>query len=274
MRIELAPGLSVPALGQGTWAMGERADRRQAEIAALQAGIELGLTLIDTAEMYAEGAAETVTGAAIAGRRDQVTLVSKVYPHNATRDGTIRACERSLSRLGTDRLDLYLLHWRGAVPFAETIEAMERLVRDGKIGHYGVSNFDTDDLEAWERAGGRAASNQILYNPMRRGPEFDLLPWCRTRNLSIMAYSPLEQGRLLAAPALAAIARRHGATPAAVGLAWLMRQDRVMAIPKAAAPGHIAANRRALDLVLTEADLAEIDAAFPAPMRKTPLAML
>ena len=274
MIVELAPGLSVPAIGQGTWAMGERPDRRRQEIDALRAGIELGLTLIDTAEMYAEGGAETIVGEAIAGIRDRITLVSKVYPHNATRDGTIRACERSLRRLGTDRLDLYLLHWRGAVPFGETIEALERLVRDGKIGHYGVSNFDVADLDAWQRAGGRAVANQILYNPLRRGPEFDLLPWCRSRGISIMAYSPLEQGRLLDAAALAAVARRHDTVPAAAALAWLARQDRVVTIPKAAGPDHVAANRRALDLVLTDEDLAEIETAFPPPQRKTPLAML
>ncbi len=274
MTIELAPGLAVPPIGQGTWGMGERADRRQAEAAALRAGIELGLTLIDTAEMYGEGGAEEVVGAAIAGQRDKVTIVSKVYPHNATSTGTIRACERSLKRLGTDRLDLYLLHWRGGVPLGETIEAMERLVADGKIRHYGVSNFDLDDMADWVAAGGRTASNQILYNPLRRGPEFDLLPWCRQHGVSIMAYSPLEQGRVLGKPTLAAIAERHHVAPATVVLAWLRQQEGVISIPKAADPSHLKEIRQAFELDLDDRDLAEIDGTFPAPMRKTPLAML
>ncbi|HVJ52029.1 MAG TPA: aldo/keto reductase [Aliidongia sp.] len=271
---ELAPGLPVPAIGQGTWGMGERSDRKEQEVAALRAGIERGLTLIDTAEMYGEGGAEEVVGQAIAGRRDEIVLVSKFYPQNATRQGGVRACERSLRRLGTDRLDLYLLHWRGSVPFAETIAALEGLVEQGKIRHYGVSNLDAGDMAEWHAEGGRAASDQILYNPMRRGPEFDLLPWCRAHQVSIMAYSPLEQGRLLGDPALSMIARRHDATPAAVALAWLARQEGVIAIPKAVSAAHIGENCRALGLDLTSEDLAEIDGAFPPPKRKTPLAML
>ena len=273
-RIDLAPGLSVAAIGQGTWHMGERSARKDAEVAALRLGLDLGLDLIDTAEMYGEGGAEQVVGAAIAGRRDQVVLVSKVYPHNATRQGTIAACERSLRRLGTDRLDVYLLHWRGGVPLAETVEAMERLVETGKIGHYGVSNFDAADMADWVAAGGRAATNQVLYNLGRRGVEWDLLPWCRDRSVSVMAYSPVEQGALADHKALMSRAAESGVSAATLALAWTLRRGPVVAIPKAVQPDHIRQNRAALDLVLQPALLAALDRAFPAPKGPEPLAML
>lgn len=269
-------GEAVPALGQGTWYMGETARRRAEEVAALTLGIELGMTLIDTAEMYADGGAEDVVGAAIKGRRDQVFLVSKVYPHNASRQGTIAACERSLKRLETDRLDLYLLHWRGDVPLAETLAAFEALVAAGKIRHHGVSNFDTADMEELARARGGAAcqTDQVLYNLTRRGIEWRLLKWCRQRKMPIMAYSPLEQGRLAGKPALARVAKRHGATPLQVALAWVLRQDGVIAIPKATDPAHVRANRAAADLALSAEDLGELDRAFPPPVRETPLELL
>lgn len=273
-RIELAPGLSVAAIGQGTWHMGERADRKAAEVSALRLGLDLGLDLIDTAEMYGEGGAEQVVGAAIAGRRDEVVLVSKVYPHNASRQGTVVACERSLRRLGTDRLDVYLLHWRGGVPLAQTIEAMEGLVAAGKIRHYGVSNFDAADMADWVAAGGRAATNQVLYNLGRRGVEWDLLPWCHDRKVSIMAYSPVEQGDLARDKGLARLAADLDVSAATLALAWTLRQGNVAAIPKAVQPDHVRENRAALDLALEPAVLAALDRIFPAPQGPEPLAML
>jgi len=273
-RIDLAPGLSVAAIGQGTWHMGERSARKDAEVAALSLGLDLGLDLIDTAEMYGEGGAEQVVGEAIAGRRDQVVLVSKVYPHNATRQGTIAACERSLRRLGTDRLDVYLLHWRGGVPLAETVLAMERLVETGKIRHYGVSNFDAADMADWVAAGGRAATNQVLYNLGRRGVEWDLLPWCRDQGVSVMAYSPVEQGDLADHKVLVSLAAELSVSAATLALAWTLRLGSVIAIPKAVRPDHIRQNRAALDLVLQPALLAALDHAFPAPKGPEPLAML
>jgi diketogulonate reductase-like aldo/keto reductase len=275
-RIALPGGASVPALGQGTWFMGEDRARRAGEVAALRVGLDLGMTLIDTAEMYADGRAEEVVGEAIAGRREEVFLVSKVLPSNASRRGTIAACERSLKRLRTERIDLYLLHWRGSHPFAETIAAFETLQRDGRIAAWGVSNLDPSDLrELAALPGGDAlATNQVLYNPSRRGIEFDLLPWCRARGVPIMAYSPIEQGRLLGHPAIAAVAKAHGATPAQVLLAWAMRGGDVIAIPKSSNLAHVRDNRGAADLVLTDADLAAIDRAFPPPRRTVPLEML
>ncbi|QKL02025.1 aldo/keto reductase [Pseudomonas sp. NY5710] len=273
MRYVKLAGASVPAIGQGTWYMGEDPGRRAAEVAALQQGIELGLSLIDTAEMYAEGGAETVVGQAIAGRRDQVFLVSKVYPHNAGRQGMASACERSLARLGTECIDLYLLHWRGQHPLEETVDAFERLREQGKIKRWGVSNFDIDDLR--ELNNPACATNQVLYNPTQRGIEFDLLPWCQQRALPTMAYCPLAQaGRLLQHPVLAGIAERHGATPAQVCLAWVTRDDGIIAIPKAVAPGHVRLNAAAGALALTREDLRAIDLAFPAPTRKQRLAMV
>jgi diketogulonate reductase-like aldo/keto reductase len=275
-QVRLPSGEMVPALGQGTWFMGESAARRAQEVAALRLGIELGMRLIDTAEMYAEGGAELVVGEAIAGQRDRVFLVSKVYPHNAARKDAVAACERSLKRLKTDRLDLYLLHWRGAVPLDETLAAFQALVAAGKIRHHGVSNFDTADMEAlWTLPGGRdCATNQVLYNPSRRGVEWRLLPWCREHHMPVMAYSPLEQGRLVGKPALAQIAERHRVTTLQVALAWVLRLDGVIAIPKAVDPAHVRANRVAADLVLTEEDVAQLDRAFPPPQRETPLEML
>jgi diketogulonate reductase-like aldo/keto reductase len=256
--------------------MGEKARRRQEEIAALQLGLELGMTLIDTAEMYGDGEAEVLVGEAIAGRRQEVFLVSKVLPHNATRSGTIAACERSLKRLRTDTLDLYLLHWRGDPPLAETLHAFAVLVRTGKIRHWGVSNFDVSDMEELlTLSGGRdAATNQVLYNLTRRGIEFDLMPWCRQRRIPIMAYSPIEQGRMLNHPTLKHVAAFHEATPVQVALAWLLRQDGVIAIPKAATAAHVRENRNALELRLTDEDLAALDKAFPPPTKKRPLEML
>lgn len=272
----LPDGTRVPALGQGTWRMGEDRRARKAEVAALRLGIELGLTLIDTAEMYGEGGAEEVVGEAIAGCRDQLFVVSKVYPHNAGRRAVVSACERSLDRLGIDTIDLYLLHWRGAVPLAETVEGFEALRHAGKIRHWGVSNLDVADLEElWSVGGHGCATNQVLYNPAERGIEFDLIPWCESRRVPIMAYSPLGQGgRLLRHKALAEVAARHGATPAQVALAWTLRRPGVIAIPKAAEPAHVRENAAARALRLTEEDHATLDAAFPPPQRKRPLAIL
>ncbi|HEY8345840.1 MAG TPA: aldo/keto reductase [Symbiobacteriaceae bacterium] len=274
--VKLPAGQPVPILGQGTWYMGQDRSRRREEVAALQLGIDLGMTLIDTAEMYANGGAEEVVAEAIAGRRDQVFVVSKVLPSNASRRGTVQACERSLRRLRTDYIDLYLLHWRGSYPLEETVEAFEELVRAGKIRYWGVSNFDTEDMEELVRirGGSAVATNQVLYNLSRRGIEFDLLPWCRQRKIPIMAYSPIEQGRLLNHPVLREVAGRHGATPAQVALNWLLRQGDILVIPKAARLEHVRENRAALDLTLTEQDLADLDRAFPAPTRKRPLEML
>lgn len=274
--VTLPGGETVPALGQGTWFMGERADRRPAEVAALRHGLELGMTLIDTAEMYAEGGAEEVVAEAIAGRRDAVFLVSKVYPHNASRRGVAEACARSLKRLRTDRIDLYLLHWRGSYPLAETVEGFTRLQEAGHIRHWGVSNLDTADMEElWRLADGQGcATDQILYNITRRGPEWDLLPWCRARGLPVMAYSPVEQGRLPRASGLEAVAARHEVDRFAVALAWLLAQDGVIAIPKAADLEHVTANRRAAEFTLTADDLATLARDFPPPTGKRPLAML
>ncbi|MFB5085376.1 aldo/keto reductase [Symbiobacterium thermophilum] len=274
--LSLPSGEWVPVLGQGTWTMGESRRSRREEAEALRLGLDLGMTLIDTAEMYADGGAEEVVAEAIAGRRDEVFLVSKVLPGNASRRGTIEACERSLRRLRTDRIDLYLLHWRGRHPLAETLEAFAELVRAGKIRYWGVSNFDTGDMEELTGLPGGAAvaTNQVLYNLSRRGIEYDLLPWCRERRIPIMAYSPIEQGRILENTVLRRVAARHGATPAQVALAWLLRQKDVMVIPKAGRPEHVRENRAALDLELTAEDLAELDRAFPSPTRKVPLEML
>ncbi len=275
-RIRLPDGTEVPALGQGTWYMGERGAEAKSEAAALRAGLDLGLALIDTAEMYADGGAERVVRQAVAGRRDEVFLVSKVYPHNASREGCIAACERSLARLGTDRIDLYLLHWRGSVPLAETVAGMEALRAAGKIRSWGVSNFDVEDMEElWRAGGGACATNQVLYNPEHRGIEFDLMAWQSQRRVPLMAYTPLGQGgRLLRAKALATVAARHGATPAQVALAWSMRSRNVIAIPKASSLDHVTANAAASALRLEAEDLAVIDAGFPPARRKQALAML
>ena len=273
--IRLPDGTAVRALGQGTWMMAEDRRRRAEEIAALREGIDLGLTLIDTAEMYADGESERLVGEAIEGRRDEIFLVSKAYPQNASRDRLPRACEASLARLGTDRLDLYLLHWRGSVPLAETVEAMERLVEAGKILRWGVSNLDTDDMDELVASGGAAcATDQILYNLTRRGPEHDLLPWLAGRGITTMAYSPVEQGRLVAHPALRTLAEELGATPAQVALAWLLAQGDIIAIPKAGRSAHVRENRAAADLTLDTEVLAHLDELFPRPEGRVPLEML
>ncbi|MBB5573466.1 MULTISPECIES: aldo/keto reductase [Rhizobium] len=274
--VTLPSGITVPALGQGTWNMGEKAARTSDEIASLKAGLDLGMTLIDTAEMYGEGGAEEIVGEAIAGRRDEVFVVSKVYPHNASSKGTIQACDRSLKRMKIDRIDLYLLHWRGEYPLAETVAAFEALKAAGKIGAWGVSNFDVDDMEELLAVpdGGNVAANQVLYNLGRRGVEYDLLPWCQERNIPIMAYSPIEQGRLAHHPNLIHIAKTYQATPAQVALAFLLERDGVIAIPKTSNPQRVAENRDAVSLDITDEDWATLDAAFPPPARKKPLEML
>lgn len=278
--ITFADGTSVAALGQGTWHMGERAANRKAEVTALRAGLDLGLTLIDTAEMYAEGGAEEVVGEAIAGRRAEVFLVSKVYPHNASRRGLPQACERSLRRLGVECLDLYLLHWRGSVPLEDTVEAMERMRAAGKIARWGVSNLDVEDLEELGPALADCATDQVLLNLEHRGPEHDLLPFCAARGMPVMAYSPVGQGlgpgggALLRHPGLAAVARARGATPAQIALAWTLSRPGVISIPKATSLSHLRENAAAREIILTAEEQAALDAAFPPPRRKRPLAML
>ena len=269
----LPSGETIPVLGQGTWHLGVGRHSQEDEIAALRLGIDLGLTLIDTAGMYGDGASERLVGRAIRDRRDEAFVVTKVLPHHATREGTIAACQSSLARLGTDHVDLYLLHWRGAVPLEETIAGFTELVRAGAIRHWGVSNFDGADLdELMSLADGRAvAANQVLYNLAQRGIEWDLLPFCRQRDLAVMAYSPIEQGRLLGHPALRAIADAHGATPAQVALAWAVRHDGVTAIPEAGRAEHVRENHGALELDLSDSDLAALDHAFPPPGEPQPL---
>jgi diketogulonate reductase-like aldo/keto reductase len=272
----LPSGEAIPVLGQGTWQMAERSRRRQDEVAALRLGLDLGMTLIDTAEMYANGRAEELVAEAIRGRRDEVFLVSKVLPSHAARRATLAACEGSLRRLRTDRLDLYLLHWRGHVPLEETLAAFQELVTAGKIRYWGVSNFDVADMvELTDLPGGGAvATNQVLYNLARRGIEEDLLPWCQARHLPVMAYTPIQQGRLLGHSVLRAVAARHRATPAQVALAWVLRHDGVNVIPKAGTAAHVRENRAALDLRLTVADLADLDRAFPPPAGPGPFEFL
>lgn len=273
--VTLPSGETVPALGQGTWKMGEYARLRADEVRALRAGIDLGMTLIDTAEMYADGVAEDVTGEAIAGRRDAVFLVSKVLPSHASHEQTVRACERSLRRLGTDRIDLYLLHWRGGYGLDDTISGFEALQKAGKIRHWGVSNFDVEDMEELLALGGTmVATNQVLYNLTRRGIEYDLLPWQAQRNIPSMAYSPIEQGRLANNRDLARIAKAHGRTPAQVALAFTLTRPDIISIPKAGTVTHVKENAEAADIVLTPEDLAALDAAFPPPRRKSPLEMI
>ncbi|RBA24694.1 aldo/keto reductase [Herminiimonas fonticola] len=275
-KTKLPSGESIPVLGQGTWYMGDEPRRRAEEIATLRLGLDLGMSLIDTAEMYGDGASEKLVGEAIAGRRDEVFLVSKVLPGNASRSGTIAACERSLKRMGTDRIDLYLLHWRGHTPFAETIAAFEALQDAGKIRHWGVSNMDVDDMREIARASGGDAisTNQVLYNLTRRGIEYDLLPQAQARGLPLMAYSPIEQGRLTEYPEVEEIADKHGVTPAQIALAWVLRQQGVIAIPKASTLSHVQENRAALEVKLTAEDLAELDEVFPPPTGPESLEML
>jgi diketogulonate reductase-like aldo/keto reductase len=274
--VKLSSGQAMPVLGQGTWGFGEQPSRRAAAVAALRCGLDLGIGLIDTAEMYGDGGAEEIVGEAIAGRRDEVFLVSKVYPHNATRAGVVAACERSLKRLRTDRLDVYLLHWRGAVPLGETLAGFELLAAQGKIVSFGVSNFDVADMaELWTTEGGSAATtNQILYNPTRRGCERALLPWCRDRDVAVMAYSPVEQGRVLVNPMLRRLAAARGCSPAQLVIAWALRQDRVVAIPKAGRLDHVRENAVALDIALTGEEIAAIEREFPPPQGEVSLEML
>jgi diketogulonate reductase-like aldo/keto reductase len=273
--ITLADGTPIPALGQGTWKLGERGADRAAEAATLRLGLDLGLTLIDTAEMYADGGSEEVVAEAIAGRRDEVFLVSKAYPQNASRARLPRACEASLRRLRTEVIDLYLLHWRGSVPLAETVEAMEALKAAGKIRRWGVSNLDVADLRELGPALRDCATDQVLYNLESRGVEFDLLPFCQDALMPVMAYSPLGQaGALLRHPALARVAKRQGATPAQVALAWTLRRPNVVSIPKASDEAHLRENLGARLMVLTPEDLVELDSAFPPPRAKQPLEML
>lgn len=266
--VALPDGTVVPRLGLGTWRMGERAAQRAAELAALKLGLDLGVRLIDTAEMYGDGGAEEVVREAVAGRRDDVFIVSKVYPHNASRQGTVAACERSLRRLGTDRIDLYLLHWPGEHPLEDTVAAFEALRAAGKIRHWGVSNFDVAEMEGLLQAGGtRCATNQILYNLGRREPEWALLDWQRERRMPVMAYSPLDQAALLKTRALAPIARKHGCSNAQVALAWLLAMPEVISIPKSSRPEHVREIVASLDLKLDDDDRRALDAAFPPPPR-------
>ncbi|OXJ17775.1 aldo/keto reductase [Burkholderia sp. AU6039] len=274
--VVLPDGETIPKLGLGTWEMGERPSRRADEIAALREGVALGMTLVDTAEMYGDGATEELVGEALAGLRDDVFLVSKVYPHHASRRGVVAACDASLKRLRTDRLDLYLLHWRGSVPLEETVEGFEALQRAGKIRHWGVSNFDTADMAELvdEAGGGACATNQILYNIARRGPEFDLLPWLAEHRMPAMAYSPVDHGRLPKHSPLDEIARQRGVSVMRVALAWVLAQPGVFAIPKASRLEHVRDNRAALDFVLSDDERAQLDAYFRPPRSKRALEML
>lgn len=272
----LPGGDDVPVLGQGTWGMGEKPSRRTAEVTALRLGLDLGMTLIDTAEMYGDGGAEEVVGEAFAGRRDEVFIVSKVLPTHASRLGVVTACDHSLRRLRTDRIDLYMLHWRLGTPLAETVAGFEALKAAGKIRHWGVSNFDTADMIelAGVSDGRNVQTDQVLYNLRRRGIEHDLLPWCRERAIPVMAYSPVEQGVLAGDGRLARIADRYGVTRAQLALAWVLREEGVIAIPKASNPDHVRENRAALDIRLAPADLQELDRAYPPPAGKQPLEMI
>ena len=274
--VALPSGENVPAFGLGTWNIGDSPATRAEEIATIRLGLDLGVTLIDTAEMYGDGRSEELVGEAIAGRRDETFLVTKVYPHNASKKGIPLACERSLKRLKTDRIDLYLLHWRGSVPFAETIEAFEALKKAGKVRHYGVSNLDLADMKEWWKApGGQAcAANQLLFNLTRRGIEVDLLPWLRERKVPMMAYSPIEQAKLLRDRKLAEFAKRHGMAPSQAALAWLLAKDSVIVIPKTGRRERLKENLGALDVKLAPAQLQELDAVFPPPAGPQPLEML
>jgi diketogulonate reductase-like aldo/keto reductase len=274
-QVSLPDGEGVAALGQGTWRMGERPAARAQEIATLREGVALGMTLIDTAEMYGDGGAESLLGEALDGLRDEVFLVSKAYPQNASRARLRQSCEASLRRLRTDRLDLYLLHWRGNTPLAETVEAMQALRAAGKIRHWGVSNLDLDDMEELVQAGGAdCAVDQVLYNLGRRGIEIALMPWLAARRMPVMAYTPLEPGRMARSAALAEIAARRGVAPLQIALAWVLRRPNVIAIPKASSPEHAGQNRAALDIALTAEELAALDQAFPPTFRKGPLEMI
>jgi diketogulonate reductase-like aldo/keto reductase len=274
--VSLADGTVVPALGMGTWYLGEDPDRHDLQLSALRTGIDIGLTLIDTAEMYGDGAAEELVGKAVSGRRDDVFLVSKVLPHHGTKRGIVEACERSLRRLGTDHLDLYLLHWRGPVPLAETVEAFEELVAIGRIRRWGVSNFDVADLDELLAVpgGDRVQTDQVLYNLARRGPEYDLLPWSRDEGMPLMAYSPVDHGRLLEHPAVLDMARDKGVTAAQLAIAWVLRLPDAFAVAKCSTRAHVIENRAAMEIRFTAAELEELDRHFPPPFRKVPLGVL
>jgi diketogulonate reductase-like aldo/keto reductase len=273
--VRMKGGDQVPALGIGTWNRGERADRRDQEIDVLKLAFDLGLTLVDTAEMYGSGGAEMIVGEAVVGRRDEIYIVSKIYPHNASAKLAPTACENSLKRLRTDRIDLYLLHWRGSYPLAETVEVFERLKTQGKIRHWGVSNFDVSDLDELSALPNAAncAANQVLYSLEERGIEWQLLPDCRKAQIAVMAYCPLGQGHLAKAKPLVALARKHSVTPAAIALAWLHQMPGVIAIPKTSQASHMRANAVAASLSLDQEDLDVLDRAYPPPKRKQPLAM-
>ena len=273
--VTLTTGENVPVLGLGTWRMGERKSERGAELKAIKLGLELGSRLVDTAEMYGEGIAEEIVGEAMGALRDEIYLVSKVYPHNASRKGTVAACERSLKRLKTDRLDLYLLHWRGSHPLAETVEAFEALKKAGKIRNWGVSNLDAGDLDELASVpnGSNCVSDQVLYHLGSRGIEWQLLPKCQKSKIMVMAYSPLGQGPLLRKPALGRLASKHNCDAAAVALAWVLRHPGVVTIPKATQPDHVRANVKAVDVKLDAEDLGALDATFPPPKRGSPLGM-
>jgi diketogulonate reductase-like aldo/keto reductase len=275
-KVLLPSGEAVAALGMGTWMLGESPARRAQELATLQLGLDLGCTLVDTAEMYGEGLAESLVGEALRGRRDDAFVVSKFYPHHASAAAVVAACERSLARLRTDRIDLYLLHWRGSVPFADTLEGLETLKQAGKIRHYGVSNLDLADMqEIWRAPGGQGVqTNQLLFNLSRRGIEWDLLPWMRARRLPVMAYSPVEQARLLHHPGLLQFAQANGMSSAQAALAWLLARDDVIAIPRTAHPERLRENRAAAGLRLDAAQLAALDRLFRPPTGPTPLQML
>jgi diketogulonate reductase-like aldo/keto reductase len=271
--VSLPNGTTMPALGMGTWYLGEQPARHDTELAALRTGIEIGLTLIDTAELYGEGAAEELVGQAIAGRRDGVYLVSKVLPHHATREGTAQACRASLRRLGTDHLDMYLLHWQGRVPLAETVQGFEDLVHAGLISCWGVSNLDAPDLDrlASVPGGNRAQTDQVLYNLGRRGPEYDLIPRCREAGMPLMAYSPVDHGRLLEHLAVRDMARTKGVTPAQLAIAWVLRIPGVSVVAKASTRAHVRENRAAMEIGFSQAELDQLDAMFPPPLHKVPL---
>jgi diketogulonate reductase-like aldo/keto reductase len=272
----LPSGATIPVLGQGTWHLGQGRHPRTEEISALRTGIDLGMTLIDTAEMYAAGESEILIGEAIADRRDDVFLVDKVLPTNATRRGTIAACEASLARLGTDHLDLYLLHWRGSIPLQATLDGFQELRAAGMISDWGVSNFDVDDMQELltTDGGGDCAADEVLYNLTRRGIEWDLLPWCTVEGRPIIAYSPIEQGRLVGQPLLRALGVKHHATSAQIALAWVIAHRGVCAIPEAGSVEHVRENRGALDIQFDEEDIVKLDSAFPPPSRPVPLEML
>lgn len=276
--VKLADGTSLPCIGQGTWNMGENPDEKETEIKALRTGIEAGMRLIDTAEMYGEGSSEELVGEAITGRREDVFLVSKVYPHNAGLEKISKACENSLKRLGTDYLDLYLLHWRGRVPLSETIEGMEKLKKEGKIARWGVSNFDTEDMkELWNTSGGKnCAVNQVLYHLGSRGIDYDLISWQKEHGIPVMAYSPLAQGgslrkQMLTDSAVLELAEKYGVKPLQIALAWTIRSGNVISIPKAGREEHVIENAQAAAIEMTEEDLRKLDESFPKPLKKEPL---